>query len=99
MISSSGFATSLLLLCQMYQFRDPDACDEGTYRRDVYDMFEHSDPSHDADGVDRKRFKKDAQYVLFSDDEENSDSDSGSASNDSDGVGGASALEEQDVDF
>ena len=94
------FATSLLLLCQMYQFHDPDACDEGTYRRDVYDMFEHSDPSHDADGFDRKRFKKDAQYVLFSDDEENSDSDSGSASNDSDGVGGASALrEEEDVDF
>ena len=90
------FATSLLLLCQMYQFRDPDACDEGTYRRDVYGMFEHSDPS--ADGFDRKRFKKDAQYVLFSDDEENSDSDSGSASNDSDA--GASALrEEQDVDF
>jgi hypothetical protein len=94
------FATSLLLLCQMYQFHDPDACDEGTYRRDVYDMFEHSDPSHDDDGFDRKRFKKDAQYVLFSDDEENSDSESGSASNDSDGVGGASALrEEQDVDF
>lgn len=94
------FATSLLLLCQMYQFHDPDACDEGTYRSDVYGMFEHSDPSRGADGFDRKRFKKDAQYVLFSDDEENSDSDSGSASNDSDGVGGASALrEEQDVDF
>jgi hypothetical protein len=93
------FATSLLLLCQMYHFRDPDL-DEGTYRRDVYRMFKHSDPSHDDDGFDRKRFKKDAQYVLFSDDEENSDSDSGSASNDSDGVGGASALrEEQDVDF
>ncbi len=83
----------------MYHFRDPDL-DEGTYRRDVYCMFKHSDPSHDDDGFDHKRFKKDAQYVLFSDDEENIDSDSGSASNDSDGVGGASALrEEQDVDF
>lgn len=74
------FATTLLLLCHQYHRKDPDVSDEGFYRKDVFSMFQHSDPNEE---FDRKKFELDGEYVWFSDDED-SDSDSGSASEDSD---------------